>query len=162
MNLQETLSQNRLLWASFIATILLTVAFQIAADMWGLTLIDAISDPEETRLAIASMSSDQNVIHAWITATLDVAYPLAYGALFIGSGYKFYGKWGWIVAAPVYVLVPTDLLEGIVQVLALTDVADWIDAKAVLTPLKTMLFLIGLATTVIGWVIWLIGRFRKS
>lgn len=162
MNLPESLSQNRVLWASFIATILLTAAFQIAVGIWDLTLIDAISDPEKTRLAIAAMSSDQNIIHAWITATLDVAYPLVYGALFIGSGYKFYGKWGWIIALPVYILVPTDFLEGIVQVLALTNVTDWIDAKAVLTPLKTILFLVGIATTVIGWAIWLAGWLRRS
>ena len=58
--------------------------------------------------------------------------------------------------------MPTDLLEGVVQVLALTDVTDWVDAKAILTPLKTILFLLGLVTTIIGWVIWLVGRLRGS
>ena len=161
MNLRNTLTDNRILWMSFIATILLTITFQVAVGIWDLTLIDAISDPGDTRLAIASMSQQQNLIHAWITATLDVAYPLAYGALFIGSGYKFYGKWGWLVAAPVFVLVPTDLIEGVVQVLALTNVTDWIDAKAILTPLKTFLFLLGLATTIVGWGIWLVNKMRR-
>ena len=161
MNLRNTLTDNRILWMSFIGTILLTITFQVAVGIWDLTLIDAISDPGDTRLAIASMSQQQNLIHAWITATLDVAYPLAYGALFIGSGYKFYGKWGWLVAAPVFVLVPTDLIEGVVQVLALTNVTDWIDAKAILTPLKTFLFLLGLATTIVGWGIWLVNKMRR-
>ena len=161
MNLRNTLTDNRILWMSFIATILLTITFQVAVGIWDLTLIDAISDPGDTRLAIASMSQQQNLIHAWITATLDIAYPLAYGALFIGSGYKFYGKWGWLVAAPVFVLVPTDLIEGVVQVLALTNVTDWIDAKAILTPLKTFLFLLGLATTIVGWGIWLVNKMRR-
>ena len=162
MNLKDTLSKNSTLWLAFIATILLTFSFQVAVGIWDLTMIDAISDPAETRLAIASMSSDQHVIHAWITGTLDVAYPLAYGALFIGSGYKFYGKWGWLVAAPAYVVIPVDLLEGVVQVLALTNVTDWLDAKAILTPLKTVLFLIGLLTTIVGWIIWLISKLRRS
>ena len=162
MSINTTLTRNQTLWIAFIATVLLTLAFQIAVDIWSLTLIDAIADPDETRLAIASMSAEQNVTHAWITATLDVAYPLAYGALFIGSAHKFYGSWGWILAAPVYILVPTDLLEGVVQVLALADVTDWVDAKAVLTPLKTGLFLLGLTTTVVGWVIWLVRRVRSA
>ena len=56
MNLQETLVKNSTLWLAFIATVLLTISFQVAVGIWDLTLIDAISDPEETRLAIASMS----------------------------------------------------------------------------------------------------------
>ena len=102
------------------------------------------------------------VLWSAITATLDVAYPLVYGAVFAGSGYKFYGKWGWLVAAPVFVLVPTDLIEGVVQVLALVTDIDWVDAKAILTPLKFGLVLVGLATTVLGWVIWLVGRIRGA
>ena len=140
---------------------MLTFSFQIAVGIWDLTLIDAISDPAESRLVIASMSSDQQIIHAWITATLDVAYPLAYGALFIGSAYKFYSRWGWLIAVPSFVVIPVDLLEGVVQVLALTGMTDWIDAKAFLTPLKTYLFLFGFAATVLGWLIWLVGKIRN-
>jgi len=47
--------------------------------------------------------------------------------------------------------------EGIVQVLALTETIDWLDAKAVLTPLKLKLFFLGIATTIGGWAIWLVG-----
>jgi hypothetical protein len=162
MNLINTLSDNRTLWITFISTILLTVAFQIAVSVWDLILLDAISDPAEARQAISLMSPDQHAIHAWITATLDVAYPYAYGALFIGSAYKFYGRFGWLFALPAFVLVPIDLVEGVVQVLALTNLADWIDAKAYLTPLKTILFLLGILTTVVGWFIWLLGWMRNS
>ena len=162
MTLKTTLTKPTTLWISLIATIVLTVAFQIAIRIWDLTLLDTISDPVEARLAISTMSLEQNIIHAWITATLDVAYPIAYGALFIGSAYKLYGKFGWLVALPIFVLVPIDLLEGVVQVLALTDVADWLDAKAYLTPIKTILSLFGAFTTVTGWIIWCFGWLRRS
>ena len=161
MRIVERLSHTGTLWITFITTILLTFMFQIAINLWGLTLIDGISDPEQTRLAIASMTSEQHIIHAWITATLDVAYPLVYGAFFIGSAFKFYGRWGWLVALPAYTVIPVDLIEGIVQVLALINIADWIGAKALLTPLKTGLFLFSLAATVIGWGIWLVKRFTS-
>lgn len=154
------LAETRSLWIAFVSTILLTIAFPLAASVWGITFIDAISDPAEVRQAISAMSAGQRVVHAWITATLDVAYPLAYGSLFAGSAVAFYGRFGRFIAAPLLVVVPVDLLEGVVQVLALTDVADLIDAKAVLTPLKTVLFLLGFATTVIGWVIWLARRIQ--
>jgi len=162
MNRKDTLTQNHILWILFGATILLTVSFQVVANIWELTLIDAISDPTEARLAISSMSPHQHTIHAWVTSTLDVAYPFVYGAFFIGSCHKFYEEWAWALAAPIYLLIPTDLIEGVVQVLALTSTADWLDAKSILTPLKTMLFLFGLSTTVTGWVMWLAQRLRSS
>ena len=161
MQLAQTLSETRTLWITFILSVLLTFSFQVVVSVWGVTLVDSISDPTATRAAIASMTAEQHVVHAWTTATLDVAYPLAYGAWFAGSAYKFFGRWGPWLAAPMYVLVGTDLAEGVVQVLALVSVADWLDLKAVLTPLKTVLFLFGLLMTVLGWVIWLVGRLRR-
>ena len=156
------LSENRSLWIAFGATILITIAFLITGSMWGITFLDTISDPSEARLVISSMSPDQRIIHAWITATLDVAYPLAFGALFIGSAYKFYKNSGRFIALPFFVLVPTDLLEGIVQVLALTGTMDLVDAKAVLTPLKTILLLLGITTTTVGCIVWLVARTQRN
>ncbi|MEM7099259.1 MAG: hypothetical protein AAF541_13435 [Pseudomonadota bacterium] len=156
----ERLAQTPTLWVAFIITVLITAAFPVASSMWGISFIDAISEPGEVRQAVAALTPDQKVIHAWITATLDVAYPLAYGALFAGSAYRFFPKIGKALALTILVVVPADLLEGVVQVLALTDTVDLLAAKAVLTPLKTLLFLLGFAATVIGWVTWLIGRVR--
>ena len=161
MRLIEKLAENRILWFSFIVTVLLTIAFQIVVAIWNLTLLDALSDPTAVRNALSSMSSDQKNIHTWVTATLDVAYPLVYGALFVGSAHKFYSRLGWLVALPTFVLVPVDYFEGIVQVFALTGFADWIDVKAYLTPLKTILFLFGILATVVGWIVWLIRRIRN-
>ncbi len=156
------LAATRSLWVAFVSTVVITIAFQVVTSIWGISFIDALSDPAEVRQAISDMTRDQRAFHARITATLDVAYPLAYGALFVGSAYAFYGRLGRYIAIPLLLVVPTDLLEGVVQVLALTDIADLIDAKAVLTPLKFILFLLGLATMVIGWALWLFSRLRNS
>ena len=158
----DFLAKTQTLWIAFVTTLLITFAFPVVAGMWGIAFIDALSDPEEVRQAIASMSAEQKTAHAWITATLDVAYPMAYGALFIGSALCFYKKYGRLIAWPFMILVPTDLLEGVVQVLALTDTADLIDTKALLTPLKTLLFLLGLVTTIAGWASWLTNRVRPT
>ena len=92
---------------------------------------------------------------------MDVAYPLAYGALFMVSAYAFYERLGRYIAIVLLVVVPTELLEGVIQVLALTNSADFVEAKAVLTPLKTGLFLLGIVTTLCGWPIWSVDRLRK-
>ena len=155
------LAETKSLWISFVATILITIAFPITVSIWGITFIDAMSDPVAVRQAISDMTPNQRVVHAWVTATLDVAYPLAYSALFIGSAYAFYERFGRYIAIVLLVVVPTDLLEGVIQVLALTNSADFVEAKAVLTPLKTGLFLLGFVTTLFGWLIWSVGRFRE-
>ena len=128
MNYVESLTKTRVLWFSFISTLVCVVAFQVVVGEYGLILLDRISDPEQSRAAIASMSESQRSLHAWITGTLDVAYPAVYGTLFIGSAYRFFPKIGKFLAVPILLLVPIDLIEGVVQILGLTGTADWLGA----------------------------------
>ncbi len=153
-----SLAETRNLWLAFGATILITLSFPVVGSIWAMSFIDPISDPGAVRDAIAALSAEQRVVHVWVTATLDVAYPLAYGALFIGAAYRFYPTFGRFLGWAFIGLVAVDLLEGIVQVLALTDTADLVAGKAFLTPMKRALFLIGVVTTLLGWVIWIIRR----
>lgn len=158
MSITGRLSKKASLWTSFVLVIITTITFPVVASVWNISFIDAISDPDQIRENIVVMSANQRFAHAWITGTLDVFYPIVYGALFIGSAHAFYGRYASLVALPFFILVPVDLLEGLVQILALAEIRDWVDAKAVLTPLKNGLFLLGALVTVLGWVIWLFKR----
>ena len=162
MPLRQFLGDSRTLWIAFVLSLAITAAFPAIAQALELAYLDAISDPQEARTLIASLSMEQRIAHAWVTATVDVAYPLAYGAFFIGSAYAFYGRFGGLIALPFFVLIPTDLIEGVVQVAALNGWVDWLDAKAILTPLKFLLFLFGVVTTVLGWVLFLVSRLRTT
>lgn len=157
----EALANARVLWACFVATVVCTVAFQVIVERYDLVLLDAISDPEQARAALASMSESQRTVHAWVTGTLDVLYPLVYGALFIGSAYLFFPGTGRWLAIPIMVLVLVDLIEGVVQILALTGLVDWLDLKAVLTATKLWLFYFGFLVTLLGWLAWLVRRLRS-
>ena len=158
--LERYLNNNRAIWIGFIGTVLLTLSFPWVAGQFGFVFIDALSDPTAVREEIARMTEQQRSIHAWSTATLDVAYPAAYGTWLAGSAYAFFGKWGKYAALPIFVLVPIDLIEGVVQVFALTDVVDWVDTKAYLTTAKFGLVQYGLLMVAIGWVLWVIQRIR--
>ena len=160
MNFVENLTKTRVLWFSFVGTLVCMVAFQVIVGQYGLILLDRISDPEQSRAAIASMSESQRSLHAWVTGTLDVAYPAVYGTLFIGSAFTFFPKIGKFLAAPTLLLVPIDLIEGVVQILGLTGAADWLGAKAILTPTKLLLAYFGILMTVSGWIAWTIGRLK--
>lgn len=155
MIITEKLSETRMLWISFIATVLLTIIFQILVNQFGLVLLDALSDSTEVRIAISTMSEQQRQIHAWMTGTLDIAYPMAYGALFIGSAYKFFPSKGFLLAVPAILCIPVDLIEGVVQILALMGLVDWTQLKEFLTPLKNLLFVAGALLTISGWAKWI-------
>ena len=156
----KKLAETPILWISFIATLVITVLFQIVVGQTGITLLDTIFDPEQSRAAVAAMSESQRVVHAWTTATLDVAYPAAYGAWFVGSAYKFFPKVAGVIAGLIYALVGIDLSEGVVQVLALVDITDWLDSKALLTSAKYALFNFALLMVVAGWLIWVYQKIR--
>ena len=144
------LSEGRVLLVSLAATAVLTALFPVVAGQFGLTLLDAVADPTEARALVAGLAEEQRQAHAWITATLDVAYPLAYGALFLGATVRFFPRQGVLLAIPILIGVPADFLEGLVQILALTGQVDWLAAKAVLTPVKGGAFVYGAVMALLG------------
>jgi hypothetical protein len=146
------------LWWLFVATAVLTAVFVFLIVGLGLTFIDGIADPAYARQVVAGMPADERSIHAWLTGTLDVAYPIAYGTFFAASTLYFFPVAGHYLAWLPLLAIPVDLLEGVVQILALSGAADWLSAKAVLTPLKAFLFWCGLATTLAGWLKWTYRR----
>ncbi|MEZ5549672.1 MAG: hypothetical protein R3E82_02155 [Pseudomonadales bacterium] len=156
------ITNTRNLWWLFFATLLLTASFVVCSSLWNLTLLDGVSSPVEVRRILAGMSPEQIRAHIWITATLDVAYPLAYGGLFAGAALSGFATCGRYLALPALLAIPVDLLEGVVQVLALTDSGDLIDTKAYITPLKTALFLSGLVIALAAWMKWLIVRIGRA
>jgi hypothetical protein len=140
------LTQNRTLWVLFFAAICLTAGFSAVMRIWGIQLIDSQWDPARVREIIAGFSPEQRSVHIWTTATMDVAYPFAYGLLFAGLTLKMFGKAGPFLAVPAFAVIPVDLAEGAVQVMGLMGQDSVLDHKAWLTPLKIGLF--GLAAII--------------
>ena len=141
---------RRALLVALLATLVLTALFPVIAGHFGLTLLDAVADPTEARALVEGLTKEQRQAHAWITGTLDVAYPLAYGALFFGATLRFFPRKGALLAIPILIGVPADFLEGLVQLLALTGQVDWLAAKAVLTPVKGGAFVYGAVMALLG------------
>ena len=149
------ISKTSSLWMLLAATVLLTYAFQFLAGQLGIVFIDNMSSPDDAMAAIAGFTADQRSAHAWITGTVDVAYPLAYGLFFAGTALHFFPNAGRYLCWPLLAVIPVDLLEGLVQIMALIGNDGGIGAKAILTPLKFGLLLAGLAIAIAGWLRWL-------
>jgi hypothetical protein len=158
---QAFLTKTTTLWLLFISTLILFFGFRIVSSVWGFNFIDSVSSPEELRNILAGMSDAQKISHAWATCTLDVAFPISAGLLFAAVALRFFPKYGIYLALPGLLAIPTDLFEGVIQVLALTDTKDLLDLKAIVTPTKAVLLLTGLAISVIAWASWLFSKFRS-
>jgi len=154
------LKKPLILWILFVATLLLTYCFILIRDHWGLTLLDSITSPGDARGLINSFTPEQITAHVWTTAIVDLAYPLAYGLFFAGSALCFFGRFGVYLAIPAFLVIPVDLVEGVVQVLGLLGTVDLLDWKAILTPAKFVLFFAGMAITVLGWLVWLVIKVK--
>lgn len=139
-----------LFWFSLAGALVCTGLFQWLSQIYQLQLLDAMWIPEQARSAIATMSEAQRSAHIWITGTLDVVYPMLYGLFFINAGCRYWPKLTrWIVRLCA-LLVLSDLLEGVVQLLALLGWADLLVCKLLLTPAKLALFGLGLMAIGLG------------
>lgn len=144
------LTKTGTLWTTFVATLILTLLFGIVMRVWGFSIIDEMHDPQQVLAHIDAMTPVQRTVHAWMTGTLDVAYPLVYGAFFIGMALRFLGRFGLWLALPGIAVVPVDLTEGVIQILLLTgsDNVAWM--KVYVTPLKLGLWFAALLIAMVA------------
>jgi len=152
----EFLTANKTLWTSFVALILLSLGFLAVMQIWQFEIIDEIYDARKLTDHLAAMTAEQKHVHAWTTGTLDVAYPFAYGILFIGMALRHFGKAGPFLALFPTLCIPVDLLEGLIQIKILSGDLSLIPAKSIVTPIKLALFSIGALTSLggLGKILW--------
>ena len=142
------LAEKRVLTATFVSTLVLTALFGIVMAVWDFQLIDEMYRASEIEAHVLAMSPTQRTVHIWMTATLDVLYPLVYGGFFIGAARRFYDH-RWLVL-PSLLVIPTDLAEGVVQVFLLSGHMEALPLKEILTPLKFAFYFPALAIALLG------------
>lgn len=116
------------------------MGFQLAAPSAGGALLDSLSSLESTQQLLQDMSLQQKRAHLWITILLDIPYPLAYGGLFAGLCLRHGDRYGLWLASPALLVIPIDLVENGIQILALLGIEALLVAKEFLTPAKFLLF----------------------
>ncbi len=103
------------------------------------------------------MTQDQKDSHFWMTLLLDYAFPIAYGAFFAGLALQFPGRVGVALAIPALLVIIADFAENTVQLVALSGNDAMIFAKEVLTPAKSLFFLIA-GVIAITSLVWIAGK----
>ena len=128
------------LWALFVLMVVCVFAFRHFTPAVGGQFLDMLDQPEAIRATFAAMTPEQKSAHFWVTVLVDTAFPIAFGLLFAGLAWRFFGKYGPLAAIPGFAVLIVDLTENTIQALALSGAADALDAKAWVTPLKMGLF----------------------
>ncbi|MFZ5666681.1 MAG: hypothetical protein ACOY7L_15820 [Pseudomonadota bacterium] len=142
------LSRTSVIAISFAAMVLLGgLLRQTGAALGG--MLDLTLTGAEARALLDRLTPWQRDVHAHATLLYDGLYPLAYGAFFAGLAVRLGGaKARWIALVMLGGMV-ADYAENIVQLLALSGRADWLDAKTLLTPIKFALTGTAVAATMV-------------
>lgn len=163
----QKLARPVVLICLLVVTILLSVSFVLISREFGFRFIDQLWAPGIVLADVGAMTPKQRFIHILSTATLDVAYPLAYGSLLLGLAIRYFRGSGYLefLILPAILVVPTDIVEGLVQILILNGHYTFLQWKFWLTLLKFGLFYLALAIALGGFVYRLFvhwqGVFRR-
>ena len=125
----EILSRTSTLFILFILCVITLVTIQLLANFWNLTLLDEVYSTNEARELLLQMTDDQKVVHLWITASLDVIYPIVFGGLLAGLILKFLPKYGSYLILFAILGVIMDWSENLIQILALLNILDALRLK---------------------------------
>lgn len=151
MPLRSVLTRPMVLWISFILMCLSFAAITASTAYWEMELLDGKILPDDTFYTVSCYTIGKKEVHLWITAVLDVIFPISGNALFAGLIWKgFSTRWHWLAIIPL-IAVTCDLAEGVVQLIILQrsfivlpegQQSLLLFGKAVLTSLKFLAWLI--------------------
>ena len=158
----DILAQTKMLWWTFSLTLAMTACFGFVMHIWQFSIIDEMFVADDIRAHISAMSQTQRTVHAWMTGTLDVAYPFAYGGFFIGVAMRYFGKYGIYLAVPSLLCIIADLSEGVAQIMLLTGHEAWMSVKLIATPIKFSLFITGALIALAGLFLSLKQQLRRK
>lgn len=159
------LSRRSTLWVLLALTIMLPLTFQAIGFYWQFTLLDQLVSASESREVVRAMTPEQRHVHLLTTTTLDVVFPLILGGLIAGligrsvclsqadEGVKGPRLSKWLLL-PV-LAVAMDFAEGVVQILALLQWADWLVLKPLFTSAKGVFYALGV---LVGSCLLLLAR----
>ena len=157
--LKDYMTRTSTLTFLFIVAVALVGCFITFTPVAGGILLDSLRSATESQQLLVSMSDVQKTAHFRITLWLDMLFPIAYGGFFVGVTLKYFEQVGIWLAIPAFLVIPTDICENLIQLLALTGTEGLLQIKAILTPIKFMLFYISATIAALSLSIGIWRRF---
>ena len=141
----EVIKNKRFQLGCLVLSFVCVCAFLLIGNMFEINYLDHEYFDQRVLFVLENMSALQVNVHLWVTMTLDVIFPLAYGFLFFGILLNnLEGQWRRLAVMPL-ILIVADLTEGIFQIQLLkaeTTEMMIVSYKNKITLIKYFLFLI--------------------
>ena len=141
----EVVKNKRFQFGCLILSFVCICAFLFIGNRFEINYLDQEYLDQRVFFILENMSALHVSIHLWVTMTLDVIFPLAYGFLFFGILLNnLEGRWKFLTVLPL-LLIAADLTEGIFQIQLLkAEVIEMttVSYKNKITLIKYFLFLI--------------------
>ena len=158
----QGLQRTASIWVFAIAYLLSAAGFVIWAPSVGGQPLDQISATDHVRTLIDEMTQSERNAHFRMTATLDMAFPFIYGALYCGVALRFLGRAGPVAVVIVVGVVALDLLENTAQLLALGGRDFLLPLRSLATPIKNVLSIVILGVTILTFLTLGIRRIGRT
>lgn len=143
----RALSTPRFLLLSFLVALLCMGAFEVLKGLIEGELLDRQMSGAAANLRMAQMEASHRRYHLLGTATVDMVYPLAYGAFFAGLLIRCGAHPWWLGCLALG--MGCDWVENLTQIVSLSGWANLLAAKSVLTPVKFTALLLCLLVIVV-------------
>ncbi len=141
----DVAKNKRFQFGCLILSFVCICAFLFIGNRFEINYLDQEYLDQRVFFILENMSVLQVSIHLWVTMTLDVIFPLAYGFLFFGILLNnLEDQWKFLAILPL-ILIAADLAEGIFQIQLLkaeTTRMMIVSYKNNITLIKYFLFLI--------------------
>ena len=141
----EVVKNKRFQFGCLILSFVCICAFLLIGNSFEINYLDQEYLDQRVLFILEDTSALKASIHLWVTMTLDVIFPIAYGFLFFGILLSnLEGQWKFLAILPL-ILIAADLTEGIFQIQLLqaeTTEMMIVSYKNKITLIKYFLFLI--------------------
>ncbi|MEM9668574.1 MAG: hypothetical protein AAF950_06570 [Pseudomonadota bacterium] len=123
--------------------------FSLYMPQTGEPILDTLASQSDVLARLEAMDDSQKAAHIEMTLLLDMLYPIAYAVLLGGLAMKAFPKAGWWLAVPAFLGCSADLIENMIQLMALQGNTSLLGLKAILTPAKFILLVIAVLLVVV-------------
>ncbi len=156
------LTRTPVLIGLFIATLLIGTSFYFVIQAIEGDLLDMIWTGDDAITRLNELSDAQKEAHLLGTVTLDVLYPFAYCALFVGLLCRLAWRWRWgLILLPVMAAL-CDFAENTVQAMALSGrPSEILFVKDLVTPIKFYGLMATLAIIILLALVALVRYLRR-
>jgi len=139
----EQFAYLRTILLAFGASVSLFLAFQwVYAGIGNGPILDTLLTGNDARSRLAEMTVSEINRHLIGTLTIDMLFPVAYGIFFAGLLFRLVSSWR--ISLEILPLIGAlfDIMENMVQAIAMVGVVDLLNAKIFLTVPKFVFFIL--------------------